>query len=168
MPGSRLERMVQVLCRRRKNNPLLVGEPGVGKTALAEGLALRIHHGDVPEALKSARVFALDLGALVAGTRYRGDFEERVKQVLDALDKQPHAILFIDEIHTLVGAGSASGGTMDAGNLLKRRSRRPLAASVRDLLGRQAVVRQGSRALAPLQKIEVLDRRKPNGGDSQG
>jgi len=114
-----LERMVQVLCRRRKNNPLLVGEPGVGKTALAEGLALRIHDGDVPDVLKDARVFALDMGALVAGTRYRGDFEERVKQVLDALDKQPHAILFIDEIHTLVGAGSASGGTMDAGNLLK-------------------------------------------------
>ena len=114
-----IERMVQVLCRRRKNNPLLVGEPGVGKTALAEGLALRIHKGDVPDALKQAQVFALDMGALVAGTRYRGDFEERVKQVLDALDKQEHAILFIDEIHTLVGAGSASGGTMDAGNLLK-------------------------------------------------
>jgi ATP-dependent Clp protease ATP-binding subunit ClpA len=114
-----IERMVQVLVRRRKNNPLLVGEPGVGKTALAEGLALRIQQGDVPDVLKEARVYALDMGALVAGTRYRGDFEERVKQVLDALDKQPHAILFIDEIHTLVGAGSASGGTMDAGNLLK-------------------------------------------------
>ncbi len=114
-----LERMVQVLGRRRKNNPLLVGEPGVGKTALAEGLALRIHTGDVPDSLKPARVFALDMGSLVAGTRYRGDFEERVKQVLDALDKHAHAILFIDEIHTLVGAGSASGGTMDAGNLLK-------------------------------------------------
>jgi ATP-dependent Clp protease ATP-binding subunit ClpA len=114
-----IERMVQVLCRRRKNNPLLVGEPGVGKTALAEGLALRIHSGDVPDALKDARIYALDMGALVAGTRYRGDFEERVKQVLDALDKKEHAILFIDEIHTLVGAGSASGGTMDAGNLLK-------------------------------------------------
>ena len=114
-----IERMVQVLCRRRKNNPLLVGEPGVGKTALAEGLALRIHQGEVPDALKNVKVYALDMGALVAGTRYRGDFEERVKQVLDALDKQDHAILFIDEIHTLVGAGSASGGTMDAGNLLK-------------------------------------------------
>jgi ATP-dependent Clp protease ATP-binding subunit ClpA len=111
--------MIHVLSRRRKNNPLLVGEPGVGKTALAEGLALRIHKGDVPEALKTSKVYALDMGALVAGTRYRGDFEERVKQVLDALDKQEHAILFIDEIHTLVGAGSASGGTMDAGNLLK-------------------------------------------------
>jgi ATP-dependent Clp protease ATP-binding subunit ClpA len=114
-----LERMIQVLCRRRKNNPLLVGEPGVGKTALAEGLALRIHKGEVPEVLAHARVYALDLGALVAGTRYRGDFEERVKQVLDRLQKQDNAILFIDEIHTLVGAGAASGGAMDAGNLLK-------------------------------------------------
>jgi ATP-dependent Clp protease ATP-binding subunit ClpA len=114
-----IERMVQVLCRRRKNNPLLVGEPGVGKTALAEGLALRIHQGEVPDVLKSARVYALDLGALVAGTRYRGDFEERVKQVLDRLLKEENAILFIDEIHTLVGAGAASGGAMDAGNLLK-------------------------------------------------
>jgi ATP-dependent Clp protease ATP-binding subunit ClpA len=114
-----LERMIQVLCRRRKNNPLLVGEPGVGKTALAEGLALRIHKGEVPDALRDVKVFALDMGSLVAGTRYRGDFEERVKQVLDALAKQDHAILFIDEIHTIVGAGSASGGTMDAGNLLK-------------------------------------------------
>ena len=114
-----LERMIQVLCRRRKNNPLLVGEPGVGKTALAEGLALRIHKGDVPDVLKHAKVYALDLGALVAGTRYRGDFEERVKQVLDRLEKQANAILFIDEIHTLVGAGAASGGAMDAGNLLK-------------------------------------------------
>jgi ATP-dependent Clp protease ATP-binding subunit ClpA len=114
-----LERMIQVLCRRRKNNPLLVGEPGVGKTALAEGLALRIHEGQVPETLKTAKVFALDLGALVAGTRYRGDFEERVKQVLDRLDKEENAILFIDEIHSLVGAGAASGGAMDAGNLLK-------------------------------------------------
>ncbi len=114
-----LERMIQVLCRRRKNNPLLVGEPGVGKTALAEGLALRIHRGEVPDALKAAKVYALDLGALIAGTRYRGDFEERVKQVLDSLSKQENAILFIDEIHTLVGAGAASGGAMDAGNLLK-------------------------------------------------
>jgi ATP-dependent Clp protease ATP-binding subunit ClpA len=111
--------MVQVLCRRRKNNPLLVGEPGVGKTALAEGLALRIHQGDVPDPLKGATVYALDLGALVAGTRYRGDFEERVKQVLDRLAKEKSAILFIDEIHTLVGAGAASGGAMDGSNLLK-------------------------------------------------
>jgi ATP-dependent Clp protease ATP-binding subunit ClpA len=117
--GLEIERMIQVLCRRRKNNPLLVGEPGVGKTALAEGLALRIHNGEVPDVLKDARVFSLDLGALVAGTRYRGDFEERVKQVLDRLLKEENAILFIDEIHTLVGAGAASGGAMDAGNLLK-------------------------------------------------
>jgi ATP-dependent Clp protease ATP-binding subunit ClpA len=119
--GRRLEieRMIQVLCRRRKNNPLLVGEPGVGKTALAEGLALRIQQGDVPDVLKGAKIYALDLGALVAGTRYRGDFEERVKQVLDRLAKEPGAIIFIDEIHSLVGAGSASGGAMDAGNLLK-------------------------------------------------
>ena len=114
-----LERMIQVLCRRRKNNPLLVGEPGVGKTALAEGLALRIHQGEVPEPLRSSKVYALDLGALLAGTRYRGDFEERVKQVLERLGKEPNAILFIDEIHSLVGAGAASGGAMDAGNLLK-------------------------------------------------
>jgi ATP-dependent Clp protease ATP-binding subunit ClpA len=114
-----LERMIQVLCRRRKNNPLLVGEPGVGKTALAEGLALRIHQGDVPEVLKDAKVYALDLGALIAGTRYRGDFEERVKQVLDRLTALPNAILFVDEIHSLVGAGAVSGGAMDAGNLLK-------------------------------------------------
>jgi ATP-dependent Clp protease ATP-binding subunit ClpA len=114
-----LERMIQVLCRRRKNNPLLVGEPGVGKTALAEGLALRIHEGQVPDVLRNAKVYALDLGALVAGTRYRGDFEERVKQVLERLDKEENAILFVDEIHSLVGAGAASGGAMDAGNLLK-------------------------------------------------
>ena len=114
-----LERMIQVLCRRRKNNPLLVGEPGVGKTALAEGLALRIHEGHVPEPLRNSKVYALDLGALLAGTRYRGDFEERVKQVLERLEKEPNAILFIDEIHSLVGAGAASGGAMDAGNLLK-------------------------------------------------
>ena len=154
-----LERMVQVLCRRRKNNPLLVGEPGVGKTALAEGLALRIHNGDVPDALKSARVFALDMGALVAGTRYRGDFEERVKQVLDALDKQTHAILFIDEIHTLVGAGSASGGTMDAGNLLKP----ALASGTLRCIGSTTFsdVKQSfdkDRALSRrFQKIEVLE-----------
>jgi ATP-dependent Clp protease ATP-binding subunit ClpA len=154
-----LERMVQVLCRRRKNNPLLVGEPGVGKTALAEGLALRIHNGEVPDALKAARVFALDMGALVAGTRYRGDFEERVKQVLDALDKQAHAILFIDEIHTLVGAGSASGGTMDAGNLLKP----ALASGTLRCIGSTTFsdVKQSfdkDRALSRrFQKIEVLE-----------
>ncbi|MCA1586119.1 MAG: AAA family ATPase [Acidobacteria bacterium] len=108
---AELERIVHVLCRRRKNNPLLVGEPGVGKTALAEGLALRVHHGDVPEPLVGVRVFSLDLGSLIAGTRYRGDFEERVKQVLDRLEKEANAILFIDEIHTLIGAGCCIGST---------------------------------------------------------
>jgi ATP-dependent Clp protease ATP-binding subunit ClpA len=154
-----LERMIQVLCRRRKNNPLLVGEPGVGKTALAEGLALRIHQNDVPEPLKGIRVFSLDMGSLVAGTRYRGDFEERVKQVLDALAKHEHAILFIDEIHTMVGAGSASGGTMDAGNLLKP----ALASGALRCIGSStfADVKQSfdkDRALSRrFQKIEVLE-----------
>ncbi len=154
-----IERMVQVLCRRRKNNPLLVGEPGVGKTALAEGLALRIHEGDVPETLLGARVFALDLGSLIAGTRYRGDFEERVKQVLDRLSKERNAILFIDEIHTLIGAGSASGGTMDAGNLLKP----ALAAGALRCIGSTTFsdVKQSfdkDRALSRrFQKIEVLE-----------
>jgi len=114
-----LERLIHVLCRRRKNNPLLVGEAGVGKTALAEGLALRLHSGHVPDVLKGAPYYSLDMGALLAGTRYRGDFEQRVKAVLEALSKQAGALLFIDEIHTLVGAGSVSGGTMDASNLLK-------------------------------------------------
>jgi ATP-dependent Clp protease ATP-binding subunit ClpA len=110
---------VQVLCRRRKNNPLFVGEAGVGKTALAEGLAVRIVAGEVPEVLREAVIYSLDLGALVAGTKYRGDFEKRLKAVLSQLKKEPGAILFIDEIHTIIGAGSASGGTMDASNLIK-------------------------------------------------
>ncbi len=114
-----IERTIQVLCRRRKNNPLYVGEAGVGKTALAEGLAKRIVEGEVPEVLKNCIIYALDLGALVAGTKYRGDFEKRLKAVISELKKQPHAILFIDEIHTIIGAGSASGGTMDASNLIK-------------------------------------------------
>ena len=116
---AEIQRMAQVLCRRRKNNPLLVGEPGVGKTAIVEGLARRIHEGAVPEPLKPARIYALDLGALLAGSRYRGDFEERLKAVLKALNEQPGAILFVDELHTLVGAGSTGGGAMDAANLLK-------------------------------------------------
>jgi len=116
---AEITRMAQVLCRRRKNNPLLVGEPGVGKTAIVEGLARRIHEGTVPEPLKAARIFALDLGALLAGSRYRGDFEERLKAVLKALGDEPGAILFVDELHTLVGAGATSGGAMDAANLLK-------------------------------------------------
>jgi ATP-dependent Clp protease ATP-binding subunit ClpA len=114
-----LERVLHVLCRRRKNNPLLVGETGVGKTAIAEGLALRLHEGKVPDALKGAPLYSLDMGALLAGTRYRGDFEERVKAVLEALAQHPGALLFIDEIHTLVGAGAVNGGSMDASNLLK-------------------------------------------------
>ena len=114
-----VERVIQTLCRRRKNNPLLVGEAGVGKTAIAEGLARRIVEGRVPEILASATVYALDMGALLAGTKYRGDFEQRLKAVLKQLADNPHAILFIDEIHTLIGAGAASGGTLDASNLLK-------------------------------------------------
>jgi ATP-dependent Clp protease ATP-binding subunit ClpA len=114
-----LERVIQTLCRRRKNNPLLVGEAGVGKTAIAEGLARKVVEGEVPEILAKANVYSLDMGSLLAGTKYRGDFEQRLKGVLKALQDNPHAILFIDEIHTLIGAGSASGGTLDASNLLK-------------------------------------------------
>ncbi len=114
-----IERTIQVLCRRRKNNPLYVGEPGVGKTAIAEGLALKIHEGDVPDVLIGAKVFALDMGAVLAGTRYRGDFEQRFKFIISEMKKQENAILFIDEIHTIVGAGSVQGGAMDASNILK-------------------------------------------------
>jgi ATP-dependent Clp protease ATP-binding subunit ClpA len=114
-----IERTIQVLCRRRKNNPLLVGEAGVGKTAIAEGLAKKIVDADVPEVLAGSTIYALDLGALVAGTKYRGDFEKRLKSLLAQLKKEPSAILFIDEIHTIIGAGSASGGVMDASNLIK-------------------------------------------------
>ncbi|CAH1905280.1 ATP-dependent Clp protease ATP-binding subunit ClpA [Candidatus Nitrotoga sp. HW29] len=116
---TELTRVIQTLCRRRKNNPLLVGEAGVGKTAIAEGLARRIKENNVPDILKNAQIYALDMGALLAGTKYRGDFEQRLKAVLKELADEPHAILFIDEIHTLIGAGAASGGTMDASNLLK-------------------------------------------------
>ncbi len=114
-----LERTILILCRRRKNNPLFVGEPGVGKTAMAEGLALRVAEGDVPELLKDAELFTLDMGALLAGTKFRGDFEERLKAVVAALQKRDQAILFIDEIHTIVGAGATSGGSLDASNILK-------------------------------------------------
>ncbi|MEI6317955.1 MAG: ATP-dependent Clp protease ATP-binding subunit ClpA [Pseudomonadota bacterium] len=116
---SEVERVIQVLCRRRKNNPLLVGEAGVGKTAIAEGLARRIVEGDVPDILRKSQVYSLDMGALLAGTKYRGDFEQRLKAVLKQLLDNPNAVLFIDEIHTLIGAGAASGGTLDASNLLK-------------------------------------------------
>ncbi len=114
-----IERTIQVLCRRKKNNPLYVGEPGVGKTALAEGLALKISEGNVPDVLKDAKVYALDMGAVLAGTRYRGDFEQRFKAIITELKKHENSILFIDEIHTIVGAGAVSGGSMDASNILK-------------------------------------------------
>ncbi|MEM7239736.1 MAG: AAA family ATPase, partial [Pseudomonadota bacterium] len=114
-----VERCIQVLCRRRKNNPLLVGDPGVGKTAIAEGLAKKIVDGEVPEILSNSTIFSLDMGALLAGTRYRGDFEERLKAVIKELEEHEDAILFIDEIHTVIGAGATTGGAMDASNLLK-------------------------------------------------
>ncbi|MBB3934816.1 ATP-dependent Clp protease ATP-binding subunit ClpA [Aureimonas phyllosphaerae] len=117
--ASEINRTIQVLCRRSKNNPLYVGDPGVGKTAIAEGLAKRIVEGDVPEVLADATIFSLDMGTLLAGTRYRGDFEERLKQVVKELEEYPGAVLFIDEIHTVIGAGATSGGAMDASNLLK-------------------------------------------------
>jgi len=117
--GPEVDRTVQILCRRSKNNPLYVGDPGVGKTAIAEGLARKIVEGDVPEVLQDAVIYSLDMGALLAGTRYRGDFEERLKQVVNELEKMPEAVLFIDEIHTVIGAGATSGGAMDASNLLK-------------------------------------------------
>ncbi|MGB0903937.1 MAG: AAA family ATPase, partial [Mangrovicoccus sp.] len=116
---SEVERCIQVLCRRRKNNPLLVGDPGVGKTAIAEGLARKIVNGETPEVLAGATIYSLDMGALLAGTRYRGDFEERLKAVVTELEDHPDAVLFIDEIHTVIGAGATSGGAMDASNLLK-------------------------------------------------
>src|SRR5258707_724202 len=118
-PTPGFQRVIQTLCRRRKNNPLLVGEAGVGKTAIAEGLARRIIEGAVPEILARCQVYALDMGSLLAGTKYRGDFEQRLKAVLKQLTDNPNAILFIDEIHTIIGAGAASGGTLDASNLLK-------------------------------------------------
>ncbi|KQM21832.1 ATP-dependent Clp protease ATP-binding subunit ClpA [Novosphingobium sp. Leaf2] len=117
--GPEVDRTIQILCRRSKNNPLYVGDPGVGKTAIAEGLARKIVEGDVPEVLAEAVIYSLDMGSLLAGTRYRGDFEERLKQVVSELEKMPHAVLFIDEIHTVIGAGATSGGAMDASNLLK-------------------------------------------------
>lgn len=117
--SAEVERCIQILCRRTKNNPLLVGDPGVGKTAIAEGLAKKIVDGDVPEVLAGATIYSLDMGTLLAGTRYRGDFEERVKQVVKELEAHPNAVLFIDEIHTVIGAGATSGGAMDASNLLK-------------------------------------------------
>ena len=116
---AELERTMQVLCRRRKHNPVFIGDPGVGKTAMAEGLAQKINQGEVPELLKNVRLFSLDMGALLAGTKFRGDFEQRLKIVIARLKKMENAILFIDEIHTIVGAGATSRGSMDASNILK-------------------------------------------------
>lgn len=117
--SSEVNRLIQILSRRRKNNPILVGDPGVGKTAIVEGLAFRIIEGDVPDVISQTKIFSLDMGAILAGTRYRGDFEERIKAVLKEIEEQEDAVLFIDEIHTVIGAGSTSGGSMDASNLLK-------------------------------------------------
>ena len=143
-----VERVIQILCRRRKNNPLLVGESGVGKTAIAEGLAKLIVDGQVPEVIEGSEVYALDMGALLAGTKYRGDFEKRLKKLLNELKKQEGAILFIDEIHTIIGAGAASGGVMDASNLLK-----PLLASgdlhAPERRGRDRVDPRADRRLGP-------------------
>ena len=154
-----LVRMIQILSRRRKNNPILVGEPGVGKTAIVEGLALAVHEGKVPEVLLDAGVYALDMGALLAGTKFRGQFEERLKAVLHALKEQPNAILFIDEIHTIVGAGATQGGSMDASNLLKP----ALASGQLRCIGSTTFAEYRSsferdRALARrFQKIDVLE-----------
>ena len=147
-----VERTIQVLCRRQKNNPLLVGDPGVGKTAIAEGLARKIIRHEVPEVLENATVFALDMGTLLAGTRYRGDFEERLKQVVKEIEAHPNAIMFIDEIHTVIGAGATSGGAMDASNLLKPALASGHAALHRldDLQGVPAVLREGPGPGAPV------------------
>ena len=156
---SEIERTIQVLCRRKKNNPLYVGEPGVGKTALAEGLALKIAEGEVPEIIANAEIYSLDMGALLAGTKYRGDFEQRLKGVLNELEKKEDAILFIDEIHTIVGAGAVSGGAMDASNILKP----ALASGSLRCIGSTTYSEYKSafekdRALARrFQKIEVLE-----------
>ncbi|MGQ7145154.1 AAA family ATPase, partial [Escherichia sp. SS-MK2] len=117
--SAHARKLIQVLCRRRKNNPLLVGESGVGKTAIAEGLAWRIIQGDVPEVMADCTIYSLDIGSLLAGTKYRGDFEKRFKALLKQLEQDTNSILFIDEIHTIIGAGAASGGQVDAANLIK-------------------------------------------------
>ena len=149
---NEVERCIQVLCRRRKNNPLLVGDPGVGKTAIAEGLARKIVAGETPEVLSKTTIYSLDMGALLAGTRYRGDFEERLKSVVAELEQHKDAVLFIDEIHTVIGAGATSGGAMDASNLLK-----PALAGGKlqddgldDLQGVPSAFREGPGTLAPV------------------
>lgn len=157
--GAEIERTIQILCRRKKNNPLYVGEPGVGKTAMAEGLALKIAEGDVPEVIRDAEIYALDMGAVLAGTRYRGDFEQRFKGIIKELDKKKNAILFIDEIHTIVGAGAVSGGALDASNILKP----ALASGKLRCIGSTTYSEYKSaferdRALARrFQKIEILE-----------
>ncbi len=145
-------RSIQILCRRQKNNPLLVGDPGVGKTAIAEGLARKIIEGQVPEVLADATIFSLDMGALLAGTRYRGDFEERLKSVMKELENHPKAILFIDEIHTVIGAGATSGGAMDASNLLKPalQSGNLRCMGSTTVQGISPALREGSRTCAAL------------------
>ena len=157
-------RTIQVLCRRQKNNPLFVGDPGVGKTAIAEGLARKIIKGEVPEVLQDATIFSLDMGALLAGTRYRGDFEERLKAVMKEIENYPGAILFIDEIHTVIGAGATSGGAMDASNLLKPALQSGTRALHRldHLQGVPPALREGPRARPPLPE----DRRE--GADGRG
>lgn len=152
-----LERILQILSRRSKHNPLLVGEPGVGKTALVEGLAQKVVAGEVPEALQEASIFALDMGSLLAGTRYRGDFEERVKAVLKALEAQPKAVLFIDEIHTVVGAGATSGGTMDASNLLKPALTRALRCIGATTFSEVKALDKDRALARRFQKVEVLE-----------
>ena len=148
---AEVERTIQILCRRQKNNPLFVGDPGVGKTAIAEGLARKIVKNDVPEVLQNCTIYALDMGALIAGTRYRGDFEERLKSVIKEMEAVAGSILFIDEIHTVIGAGATSGGAMDASNLLKPALAVWHAAlhGFHDLQGIPPVFREGPRAGAP-------------------
>ena len=153
-----------MLCRRQKNNPLFVGDAGVGKTAIAEGLARRIVHGEVPDVLKGATVFALDMGTLLAGTRYRGDFEERLKQVIKEIEAYPGAIMFIDEIHTVIGAGATSGGAMDASNLLKPAlaARHASAASARPpTRNTVSISRRTARWCAASRRSTSTSRRSP-------
>ncbi|HZQ06031.1 MAG TPA: ATP-dependent Clp protease ATP-binding subunit ClpA [Anaerolineae bacterium] len=155
---AELERTVQVLCRRLKNNPLYVGDPGVGKTALVHGLALRIHEGNVPDLLKDARIYALDMGAVLAGTKFRGQFEERVKGVLKALESKPNSILFVDEIHTLVGAGATSGGSVDASSLIKPILANGTLRCIGSTTHEEYKVLERDRGLARrFQKIEVVE-----------
>ena len=169
---AEVQRTIQVLCRRQKNNPLLVGDPGVGKTAIAEGLARKIVNSDVPEVLEGATVFALDMGALLAGTRYRGDFEERLKQVMKEIEQHKDAILFIDEIHTVIGAGATSGGAMDASKSPEARSGAgdPALHRLDHLQGIPPSISREDRALgrAGFQKIDVKEPASPTPSNPQG